>query len=358
VQDIIAKRIVEGLQLKLSSHELISLAGHGSANFLAYQEYLKGRDRVGRFMYHTVAEQDLDAAVKHFQRAIELDATFALAYCALGSCYMQRIMKGGGKFNDVLQARDAFDKGLAIDPEIIEARAYMVYVFAFQGEKQKAQNQIARLRLEAPNDARVQYVSAVMYRLAGEYDKALKSYDRSSELNPVERLVVSWGRARIFMYQGRYDEALSELDYASALEPNHPLVSAFRAQVLLLRGDPAAASQLFQEVLLTHPQIDGVRPLLAQSLSALGKHEAARAQLTERVKEVASIDHDVPYWLATAYAMEGEEEEALRWLEKAISLGNENLPWFKTNPAWQSLRDDVRFQRLMNGLEVGRERGA
>jgi eukaryotic-like serine/threonine-protein kinase len=358
VQDIIAKRIVEGLQLKLSSHELISLAGHGSANFLAYQEYLKGRDRVGRFMYHTVAEEDLDAAVKHFQRAIELDATFALAYCALGSCYMQRIMKGGGKFNDVLQARDAFDKGLAIDPEIIEARAYMVYVFAFQGEKQKAQNQIARLRLEAPNDARVQYVSGVMHRIAGEYDKALKSYDRSSELNPVERLVVSWGRARIFMYQGRYDEALSELDYASALEPKHPLLNSFRAQVLLLRGDPAAASELLQEVLLSHPQIDGVRPLLAQSLSALGKHEAARAQLTERVKEVASIDHDVPYWLATAYAMEGEQEEALLWLEKAISLGNENLPWFKTNPAWQSLRDDVRFQRLMNGLEVGRERGA
>jgi serine/threonine-protein kinase len=358
VQDIIAKRIVEGLQLKLGSDERISLAAHGSANFLAYQEYLKGRDRVGRYIYHTVVEEDLDAAIKHFQRAVELDATFALAHCALGSCYMQRIMKGGGKADDVTRAREAFDKGLAIDPQIVEARAYMVYVFAFQGEKQKAQNQMARLRLEAPNDARVQWVSAVMYRLAGEYDKALKSYDRSSELNPGERVVVSWGRARIFMYQGRYDEALSELDQASAIEPGHPLVNAFRAQVLLLRGDPTAASELFQQILLTHPQIDGVRPLLAQSLSALGKHEAARAQLTERVKEVASIDHDIPYWLATAYAMEGEQEEALRWLEKAISLGNENLPWFKTNPAWQSLRDDVRFQRVMDGLEVGRKRRA
>ncbi len=355
VQDIIAKRIVEGLQLKLASDEGISLAAHGSANFLAYQEYLKGRDRVGRYIYHTVSGEDLYAAIKHFQLAIELDATFALAHCALGSCYMQRIMRGAAKFNDVLRARDAFDKGLAIDPQIVEARAYMVFVFAFQGEKQKAQNQIARLRLEAPNDARVQWVSAVMYRLAGEYDKALKSYDRSSELNPGERVVVSWGRARIFMYQGRYDEALSELDYASASEPNHPMVSAFRAQVLLLRGDPTVASELLQDVLLTHPQMDGVRPLLAQSLSALGKHQAARAQLTERVKEVASIDHDIPYWLATAYAMEGEQEEALRWLEKAISLGNENLPWFDANPAWQSLRDDPRFRRLMHGLKAERE---
>ena len=352
VQDIIAKRIVEGLHLKLASHERISLAAHGSANFLAYQEYLKGRNQVGRFIYQTVAEQDLDAAVEHFQRAIELDPMFALAYCQLGSCYMQRIMKGSGKFDDVVRARDAFDKGLAIDPQIVEARAYMVYAFAFQGEKQKARSQIARLRIEAPNDARVQSVSAVMYRLAGQYDKALQSYDRCSELNPFERVVISWGRARIFMYRGRYDEALFELDYASAIEPNHPLERTFRARVLLLRGDPAAASELLQAVLLSHPQMDGVRPLLAQALSALGEHEAARAQLTERVKEVASFDHDIPYWLATAFAMEGAQEEALRWLEKAISLGNENLPWFKTNPAWQGLRDDARFQRLMDGLEV------
>jgi len=355
VQDIIAKRIVEGLHLKLASDENISLAAHGSANFLAYQEYLKGRDRVGRYIYHTVAEEDLHAAFKHFQRAIELDAAFALAHCALGSCYMQRIMKGGAKLNDVLQAREAFDKGLVIDPEIVEARAYMVYVFAFQGEKNKAQRQIAMLRLEAPNDARVQWVSGVMYRLAGDYEKALKSYDRCSELNPSERVVVSWGRARILMYQGHYDEALSELDYAAGIEPHHPLVSAFRAQVLLLRGDPLAASRLLQRVLQTHPQLDGIRPFLAQTLSALGQHEAARAQLTARVKEVASLDHDIPYWLATAYVMEGDLDEAFRWLEKAISLGNENLPWFRSNPAWRSVRNDDRFQQLMAGIEVERE---
>jgi len=86
-------------------------------------------------------------------------------------------------------------------------------------------------------------------------------------------------------------------------------------------------------------------------LSAMGEHEAARAQLTERVKEVAALDHDVPYWLASAYVMEGEYEEAFKWLEKAISLGNWNYIWFEVNPVWEKLRNDSRFRGLMGRIK-------
>ena len=347
--------LVDGLHLKLGSDERINLAGHATTNFAAYEEYLRGRDRVGRYIYHTVANEDIEAAIKHFRRAIELDPNFALAHCALGGCHIQRILKGAGKLDDLSRAREAFDKGLAIDPRIVEARVYMVFVCVFQGEKQKARIQASKLRREAPNNAAVHYVSGVLYRLDGDYDKALRSYDRMLRLNPAERLVASWARARMNMYQGHYDEALRELDQGAEIEPDHPFIGAFRAQVLLLRGDPTTASEMLQDVLVNHPEMDGLRPLLAQSLSALGKHEGARAQLTDRVKEVAACDHDIPYWLASAYAMEGELDDAFQWLEKAISLGNENLPWFESNPAWQSLHDHPRFQQLMSRVEAGRE---
>lgn len=355
VQDIIAQRIVEGLQLKLGSDEHIDLAGHATANAAAYEEYLRGRDRVGRYIYHTVANEDIEAAIRHFQRAIELDPKFALAHCALGGCHIQRVLKGSGTFDDLSQAREAFERGLALDPRILEARVYMVFISLAQGEKQKARMQIADLRLEAPNNASVHFVSGVLYRLDGEYDKAIQSFDRALRLNPGEGVVISWSRARIVMYQGRYDDALLELDRGAAIEPHHSLLRAIWAQVLLLRGDPAGARDMLQEILVNHPDMDGVRPLLAQCLSAMGEHEAARAQLTDRVKLVALADHDVPYWIASAYAMEGETDEAFKWLEKTISLGNENLPWFKSNPAWQPLHDDPRFIEIMHRLEVARE---
>jgi len=354
VQDTIAQRIVDGLRLELSPDERVDLAGHATTNASAYEEYLRGRDRLGRFIYHTVALEDLEVAIEHFQRAITLDSTFALAHCGLGGCHIQRINKGSGKAEDVSLAREALERGLAFDPAILEARLYMVFVYLKQGEKQKARKQIARLRVEAPNSASVQYVSGVLYRLDGEYDQALRSFDEALRLNPGEAVVTSWSRARIYMYQGRYDDALLELDRGAAIEPNHPVLQAYRAQCLLLRGDCEVAGALFQEILANHSQMDALRPLLAQCLSAAGEHAASLAQLTERVKEGALLDHDVPYWVGTVYAMEGEDEEALYWLRKAITLGNENLPWFELNPAWARLRQNPEFQMIIQAVKQSR----
>jgi TolB-like protein/cytochrome c-type biogenesis protein CcmH/NrfG len=352
VQDIIAQRIVDGLDLKLNSEEHVDLAGHVTTNAAAYEEYLRGRDRVGKYIYHTVANEDVEAAIKHFQRAIQLDPKFALAHCALGGCHLQRILKTAGKTEDLILARNAFERALSLDHEIREAQVYMVFVYRTQGETRKARKQMMDLRREAPNNASVQFVSGVFYRLDGEYDKALQSFDAAQRLNPAETVVISWSRARIFMYQGRYDDAQLELDRGAAVQPNHPVLKTFQAQLLSVRGDSEAAAPLFKKILLEHPNIEAIRPLYAQCLSARGEHELARAQLTDRVKELAQLDHDVPYWLASAHAAEQEADEAFKWLRTAIMLGNENLPWFRSNPAWQALRGDERFETLMHEIEL------
>ena len=107
-----------------------------------------------------------------------------------------------------------------------------------------------------------------------------------------------------------------------------------------------------------NPERRTIRPHLAIALSMLGRHEEARAQLTDRVKRVADADHDAPYWLASAYALEGLQDEAFEWLEHAIDSGNENRPWFEANPVWNDLRDDPRFSALMAriGQAQARER--
>ena len=124
--------------------------------------------------------------------------------------------------------------------------------------------------------------------------------------------------------------------------------------MLYYRGETAAAVELVREVLATHPEMDSVRPLLAMCLSRLGEHEAARAELTERVRAGAGADPDIAYWLASAMALEDEREEAFKWLERAISLGREDRTWFEMDPDWEALRDDPRFKELMNRIEAGR----
>ncbi|MDQ1591278.1 MAG: eukaryotic-like serine/threonine-protein kinase [Pyrinomonadaceae bacterium] len=351
VQDTIAQRIVEGLRLELTTAERDGLAQRATANSDAYNIYLRGRDSMGRYIYHTLANEDVEEAIGSFKRAIELDPNFALAHCALGGCYANRVIKSMGDFEDYERAEEAFRKGLDIDPKIMEARMHMVFIYLARGEKAKARAAVENLRHEAPNDVGVQFVASYLYRLDGDYERSLRSLDRMLSLNPAERVVVSYNRARVLMYQGRMDDAMGELAEGAKIEPDHPFIRTFRAVALYRQGKAAEAAEILRDVLATHPEMDGIRPHYAIALSKIGQHEAARAQLTERVKEVAEADHDAPYWVATAYAVEGMRDQAFKWLERAINRGNENLPWFRANPEWTELRDDPRFEMLMGRIE-------
>jgi serine/threonine-protein kinase len=358
VQDTIVQRIVEGLRLELSPAEQDELARKATADAAATEEYLRGRDCLATFIYHTIARENIDSAIEHFRRAIEIDPNFALAYSALGSCYVNRVLKGLGQAGDHEKAKNAFRKALTLDPRLLEARMHMVFIYLTGGQKQKARTEVELLRDEYPNDPGVQFVRAVVARLDSDYEKALRGFDRMVKLNPGERVVASYNRARIFMYQQEYDHALRELDQGAAIEPEHPMIQVIRARVNFYRNQIDEAAQSLQQVLQRHPQMDGVRPILAICLSAQGQHTKANEQLTPKVRLVAEADYDISYWLASAYLLQGRQVEALRWLETAISLGNENYKWFEADPNWTDMHEDPRFVELMNRIKGQRQAAA
>ncbi|MBP9665418.1 MAG: protein kinase, partial [Pyrinomonadaceae bacterium] len=94
LQDGIAHRILEGLRLELTDLEAEKLGKRATDNAEAWEEYLRGRDHFGRFIFRTIDAEDCDAAIACFKRAIELDPHFALAYSGLGACYANRVFKG------------------------------------------------------------------------------------------------------------------------------------------------------------------------------------------------------------------------------------------------------------------------
>jgi len=350
VQDEITRRIVDGLRLELSPDEQAGLAQPATVNAEAYDEFLRGRDRFARFIFRTVAAEDCDAAIRHFTRAIELDSEFGLAYDGLGACYVNRVFKGLGGAEDFEKAEGAFNRALAIDPNIIEARMLMVFVLLWRGQKQKAREEVARMRREATNEAVVHFVKATLHRLDGEYDRALRSYDRLVHLDPAAFVVVSYNRALIFLYQGRNEDAMRELDRAASVEPNNPLLRSIRALTMFYRGETDAAADLLREVLAQNPNLHGVRPYLALCLSKQGRHEAALAELNEDVKRTASVDPDIAYAVASVYALEDEHDGAFKWLNRSVALGNENRPWFERDPNLAELREDERLGELIHKI--------
>ena len=355
VQDTIVQRIVQGLRLELSPDEKDELAKGATTNAAASEEYLRGRDCLASFIYHTIQREQLDSAMEHFRRAIEIDPKFALAYSALGSCFVNRVLKGLGQAGDHEKAKTNFKKALALDPRLLEARMHMVIIYLTGGQKPKARMEIEMLREEYSNDPGVQFVRGIVARLDGDYDRALRCFDRMGRLNPSDRVVGSYNRARIYMYQAQYEQALHELDLGSELEPEHPMIKVFRARVLYYRGEIDAATRILLQVLQRHPQMDGMRPILAICLSAQGQHTRANEELTHKTRQVAESDYDISYWLASAYLLQGRQVEALRWLETAIGLGNENTPWFESDPNWTDMHKDPRFIELMTNIKTHRQ---
>jgi eukaryotic-like serine/threonine-protein kinase len=350
VQDTIAQRIVEGLRLELSPAEQDGMAKPSTQNAAAYEQYLRGRDLFARFIFRTVAPEDCDAAIEHFQRAIELDPNFALAHDGLGAAYVNRVFKGFGGAEDYERAEASFNKALTIDPKLIEARMLMVFVYMWRGQKQKAREEVAQARKENPDEPVVHFVKATLHRLDGEYGRALRSYEKLMRLDPAAHVVASFNRALVYMYMGKFEEMSRELDHAG--DPDNPLVQTFRALALYYTGQTDAAAESMQKVVDSHKNMHGIRPFLAMFLSAQGKHEEARAQLNESVIRNAEVDPDIAYSVASVYALEGMPEKAFEWLERAIALGNANQPCFENDPNWSTLRSDPRFQSLMTRVRA------
>jgi serine/threonine-protein kinase len=348
LQDTIAQRIVEGLRVELSPAEQSGIAKATTQNPAAYEQYLRGRDLFARFIFRTLSREDCDAAITHFERAIELDPNFALAYDGVGACYVNRVFKGFGGAEDYERAEEAFHKALAIDANIFEARMLMVFVYLWRGKKEKAWEEVNRARKEAPNEPVVHFVKAMLHRLDGEYGRALHSYDRLVRLDPAAHVVASYSRALVYMYLGNFDEVFRQLDNAG--EPDNALVQTFRALALYYTGQTDAAATLMRGVVEKHPNMHGIRPFLAMFLSAQGEHDEALAQLSSDVKRNGEVDADISYSIGSVYALEGLHGDAFEWLERSTALGNANKPCFENDPNLASLRDDPRFGELMSRL--------
>jgi len=346
LQDTIAQRIVEGLRVELSPAEQSGIAKAATQNPVAYEQYLRGRDLFARFIFRTLSREDCDAAIGHFESAIELDPNFALAYDGIGACYVNRVFKGFGGVEDYERAEEAFHKALEIDANLFEARMLMVFVYLWRGRKEKAWEEVNRTRKEAPNEPVVHFVKAMLHRLDGEYGRALHSYDRLVRLDPAAHVVASYSRALVYMYLGNFDEVFRQLDNAG--EPDNALVQTFRALGLYYTGQTDAAAALMHSVVEKHPNMHGIRPFMAMFLSAQGKHEEALAQLSNDVKRNGEVDADISYSIASVYALEGLPNDAFEWLERSMALGNANKPCFENDPNLASLREYPRFGELMS----------
>jgi tetratricopeptide (TPR) repeat protein len=251
----------------------------------------------------------------------------------------------------LLGARRSFDKALEIDPGSVEANLYRVYMLLSRGEKESARHGIENLLQTADNNWNVHLVAGQTLRLDGMYEEALRQFNRSLQLNPSNAPIVYNHRARVYQYQNQLELAEEELQKGLTLEPKHPLLRTSLGYQKMRQGDIKQAIAMLEAVIRDDESLRIAIPTLAMCYVQAGERERAAALIEEDSLSAAEADSEMAYRLATYFAVEGDESEALHWLRRAIYLGNENYPWFSKNPAWNRLHGHTDFERILEDLK-------
>jgi serine/threonine-protein kinase len=317
------------------------------------EKYLQGRALLSSFMVRTGSRADLDRAHALLSNVTLGVARFAPAWTGLGIAELQYARHGFGGQIHVMRARRAFDQALKLDPASTEANLYRIYMLLSRGEKESARHGIANLLASAANDWNVHMVAGIALRGDGMYDEALTHFSRALKLNPANAPILYNHRARVYHYQNQIELAGDELEKGLALEPRHPLLRTSAGYQQMRLGHLDAAIEILEGVIRDDDSLRIAVPTLALCYVQAGARERAAALLKDDTLAGAEADSEMAYRLATYFAVEGDSSEALHWLRRAIYLGNENYPWFQKNPAWNNLRTNADFERILEDLKKG-----
>jgi serine/threonine-protein kinase len=317
------------------------------------EKYLQGRALLSSFMVRTGSRADLDRAHALLSNVTLGVARFAPAWTGLGIAELQYARHGFGGQIHVMRARRAFDQALKLDPASTEANLYRIYMLLSRGEKESARHGIANLLASSANDWNVHMVAGIALRGDGMYDEALTHFSRALKLNPANAPILYNHRARVYHYQNQIELAGDELEKGLALEPRHPLLRTSAGYQQMRLGHLDAAIEILEGVIRDDDSLRIAVPTLALCYVQAGARERAAALLKDDTLAGAEADSEMAYRLATYFAVEGDSSEALHWLRRAIYLGNENYPWFQKNPAWNNLRTNADFERILEDLKKG-----
>jgi adenylate cyclase len=250
VQDDITRRIVEELDVVLTSGEQARFLRRATRNVKAYDAILRGLPG----LYALNLEGSASARV-WFKRAAELDPTCAAAHAFIGYTYLNDLTMGpnASRVESFMRLQATSERALELDPEDTVANALRAWVHLVRREHDAALAAAEHAVALAPGAAAVQTVLAMMLNMNGRPQGALAAAERATRLCPIESAVNLRARGVALRLLGRYAEAVPVFEQARRGEPHSTMPLLGLAITHALAGNLDEARSMVAAVLAIDP---------------------------------------------------------------------------------------------------------
>jgi TolB-like protein/DNA-binding winged helix-turn-helix (wHTH) protein len=341
VQDDVAKAVAREIRVRLTSQQRAELAQSRPVNPEAFDAYLQGYH-----FFQGSTDKDADMAAKYFERATQLDPSYALAWAYLSRARNWQANEGLISMEEGRRlAREAVERALSLNPNLAEAHAQMGRIkqqvdYDWAGANASFQRAVA---LEPGNP---EYISlaALLAACFGRFDEALQLARRAVDLDPLN--AGSWeALAETELFMGLLDQSAADSKKALELDPDHWASPINLGRNYLLQGRP-------QDAL---PEIERVHYapyrawLYALTYYELGREKESDAALSELIAKYHASN---AFEIAEIYAFRNQTDEAFEWLDRAYAQRDPSMMSTKMDPQLKSLHNDPRFAALLKKLNL------
>jgi TolB-like protein/DNA-binding winged helix-turn-helix (wHTH) protein len=339
VQDEVAKAVAREIRVRLNSQQHAELAQPHPVNPEAFDAYLQG--------YHFFqgnSDKDADMAAKYYERATQLDPSYAPAWVGLSRARNWQANEGLIPIEEGRGlSREAVERALSLNPYLAEVHVQMGQLkrlidYDWAGADASYQRAIT---LEPGNPEGVR-MAAYLAANFGRFDEALRLAHRAVDLDPLN--AASWeALGDIEFYMGKLDEAAADCRRAFELSAsNDPTVLSL---IYLMQGHPQDA--LAENERVHYAPLHAF--LYALTYHALGRKKESDAALSELVMKYHASN---AYEIATVYAFRNQTDKAFEWLDRAYAQRDPSMSQTKVNPLLKNLHSDPRYTAFLKRLHL------
>ncbi len=345
IQEEIARAIAQALEVELLDRPARQRAT-GGENLEAYTLYLKGR-----FCWNQRTQMGLKRAIVYFERAIQADPDYALAYSGLADAFT--VLPDYSTFpadEAYRRARAAATRALELDEHLAEAHASLADVkLLYEWDWRAAEEGLQQAIRLSPGYATAYHWYGHCLLYTGRFEEASVWLEQALQMDPLS--VVAHSTLGIAYYAaGDHQRALAALRRAFEIDPKFAIAEVYLGLSQLALGHFAEALETFGRARAHMEDNTALADAGIALAHALAGEDAQARELLENLRVRAESSAVSPFWIAVVYAGLGEADEAFRWLDHAYRERDSMLRFLLVVRVFDPLRSDARYPELVGKL--------